>query len=214
MTILNIAVGPHEVAIVSDSRQSADANGEQIALPQLSQKCMAFPALNLLVAHSGSAGMGAIARELESYLLYGVLTGNVLKLSQLVPAVLADLSRAQKFGGIGRIYLAGLVGERAYAFHIVAPTWTVQAFPQCAWVAPALRADLREPTPGQEDRPVTADLKPPVALPAFRDSLYTIRTLAEEQYRQNPITCGGPLIESYIDSAGIRQHVLRTLGAE
>ncbi len=113
MTIINVALGECEVAVITDSRQSAITSAGLRALPQHAQKCEAFPMLGVLLAHSGDAGAGAVAHELGNYLRFGIVAGNVLELAKRLPSVLSEISSTHHFSGFGRFALAGVVADRA-----------------------------------------------------------------------------------------------------
>jgi len=218
MTILNIAVGEHDIAIATCSRQSTTlADGSPYVFEQQAVKCSALPLCNALIAHSGGGGVGSVVTRVLDMLLLGALSGDVVRLAANLPEQLRAVASQRKFSGQGRFVLAGIVGEKAHAFLLDAPTWEAQAFPQGAWCQPSLRppADcLATPkTSPVDDRPPTVDLTPPPTAPNFRVSLHTIYTVAEQQHAENPYSCGGPLLLSQIDSGlVIRQQVLRTLG--
>lgn len=209
MTILNVAVGEREVAIITDSRQSAVAgDGSDVIFPNLGQKCLAFPHLGILVAHSGDAGIGLIVREWEEFLLGGgLIESNVDAAAQKAPGFLRHFCSNRKWTKQGRIIHAGIVGERAAAYIHDAPDWLPQAVPLGAWVSPSLMVD-RTTGSTQVSTNLTAPLDRPA--PVFRDSLWSIRLIVDQQLKENPVACGGSIIESYLDSGGvIRQLIIR-----
>lgn len=205
MTILNVAIGEHDAALLTDARMSLDG----IAADQSATKVLALPAHGALVAHSGNA-MGRLIDTLHSYLLLGILGGDVLHLAQRLPQTLRDLNKANPQSS-GSVVLVGVAGT-AHGFRFQSPTWEAEPIPQGAQLMPRLRAPEDEPDATSIDvgdgnyivqhSEAPAESRPP---PAFKDSVRAIRLAAMVQLEQNPITCGGPLIMSLIDAVSIRQ---------
>lgn len=200
MTILNIAIGANDAAILTDSRLS----WRELAADECATKVLALPAHWALLAHTGFA-MGGIVQELHSYLRLGVLGGNVLDLARRMPQVLRDLDKTHAITA-GWFGLVGMVGDSAHGFRFEAPTWDALPIPQGIVLMPPLRspesyaaadlvviADSAEPPPE------------PRSPPDFKDSVRAITLAAHLQAEENLITCGGPLILSLIDSQAIRQ---------
>lgn len=207
MTILNVAIGANDAAILTDSRMSSSGLAADVA----ATKVLALPTHGALLAHAGSC-MAELVEELHSRLRLGILAGSVLDLAQRMPQTLQELHNRHGTA-TGYFVLVGIVDERAHGFQFDSPAWEARPIPAGVQLMPAMRSPDPDATSieyapgivqpiGELVEALPSDPRP---APDFRDSVRAITHATRLQLEQNPITCGEPLILSRVDCAGIAQ---------
>jgi hypothetical protein len=199
MTILNIAVGEHEIAVLTDSRQSIDDH----ALPELCTKCVAIPVHRLLVAYSGT-GMGRLMPAVYRLLMRYLPAADVVDLTHAdgLPKFLREVSSRNQFLDYGMIVVAGIVDDRARAYLFCAPEWAAQPIPNGAWLMPTLTGADESTTSDSVPSPSVDLTQSPGPPPEYYRSLDLIQHATTLQLQRNPVSCGGPLILSRIEMDG------------
>jgi hypothetical protein len=212
VTILNVAVGTDEVAIVTDSRQSIEA----APIPEVASKCTAIPVHRLMVAYCGT-GMGRLMPAVFGLLMGRLPAADVTVLAEddNLPKFLREISARKQFLDDGMIVIAGIVDDAARAYILCAPQWNARPLPIGAWLMPAPVSDA-ESTPSDKAPTPSVDLtqRPDQPREYYR-SLDSIHQATALQLRRNPVSCGGPLILSRIDVGGrISQTLIQAPGTE